>query len=60
MYRSELGKQNQQNVNRRLEKDAAGDEGEEGTDSMEACGAAGQRKQGELTSLIYLAIVEFV
>lgn len=47
-------------MNRRLEKDAAGDEGEEGTDSMEACGAAGQRKQGELTSLIYLANVEFV
>ena len=38
-------------MNRRLEKDAAGDECEEGTGYMGACGAAGQREGGGLTSL---------
>lgn len=59
MCMPEVGKENQQNMNRRLEKDVADDEGEEGTGYKGTCSAAGQSLGGELTSL-YLSIVEFI
>jgi hypothetical protein len=49
MWRSKIGKWNQQNMNREFEKDpddVANDEGEDGIDYMGTCGVAGQREGG--------------